>query len=52
MKAFIGLDDLGILKVPPLAAMGTPIELLKSFGGREGFEDAVRELQDNLYLAA
>ena len=29
--------------------MGTPIELLKPFGGREGFEQAVHELQAVLY---
>lgn len=44
-----GLDDLRILKVPPFDAMGTPLELLKPFGGREGFELAVRELQAALY---
>ena len=42
------LDDPRILKVAPCAAMGTPIELLKSFGGRGGFERAVNELQSAL----
>jgi type I restriction enzyme R subunit len=29
--------------------MGTPFELLRSFGGRDGFEKAVHELQSALY---
>jgi len=43
------LDDPRILKVAPFDAMGTPIELLKTFGGRNGFEKAVHELQSALY---
>jgi type I restriction enzyme R subunit len=43
------LDDPQILRVPPLDAMGTPLELLKTFGGRPGFEKAVHELQSALY---
>ena len=46
------LDDPRILKVAPFATMGTPIELLKSFGGRGGFERAVHELQSALYEEA
>lgn len=45
----IDLDDTRILKVVPFDAMGTPIELLKAFGGRSGFEQAVHELQSALY---
>jgi len=32
--------------------MGTPIELLKTFGGKSGFEKAVHELQSALYQEA
>ena len=46
------LDDPRMLKVPPFDTMGTPIELLKPFGGRSGFEAAVHELQAALYEAA
>ncbi|WP_447984957.1 EcoAI/FtnUII family type I restriction enzme subunit R [Nitrospira sp. Nam74] len=44
-----GLDDPRILKVAPFDVMGTPMELLKTFGGRNGFEKAVHELQSALY---
>jgi type I restriction enzyme R subunit len=46
------LDDPKILKVLPFTQMGTPLELLKPFGGREGFEKAVHELQSALYNEA
>lgn len=46
------LDDPQILKISPFDAMGTPIELLKTFGGRPGFEKAVHELQNALYQGA
>lgn len=46
------LDDPQILRVPPLDSMGTPLELLKTFGGRSGFEKAVHELQSVLYQGA
>jgi len=46
------LDDPRILKVAPFDAMGTPVELLKPFGGRTGFEKAVHESQSALYASA
>lgn len=50
-----GVTDLGdprILLVPPLGGMGTPVQLTKQFGSREGFERAVSELQAALYEQA
>jgi type I restriction enzyme R subunit len=46
------LDDPQILKISPFDTMGTPIELLKTFGGRPGFEKAVHDLQSALYQGA
>ena len=43
------LDDPRILRITPFDTMGTPIELLNSFGGRVGFEQAVHDLQSALY---
>jgi type I restriction enzyme, R subunit len=45
----MGLDDLRILQITPFDAMGTPVQLIKRFGGREDFERAVHELQSALY---
>jgi type I restriction enzyme R subunit len=51
-EGMTNLDDPQILRISPFDTMGTPIELLKSFGGRPGFEKAVHELQSALYQGA
>ena len=43
------LDDPRILRISPFDTMGTPLQLLRTFGGRDGFEQAVHELQSALY---
>jgi len=51
--AFTGMLDTGTfadaLSVPPFTAIGTPVEIIKSFGGRPAFEQALHQLQDQLY---
>jgi type I restriction enzyme R subunit len=47
-----GLDDVRILQIPPLDRMGTTVELVRQFGGKDKFEDAVHVLQRALYEAA
>ncbi len=47
-----GLDNVRVLAVPPFNAMGTPLQLLKQFGAKAGFEQAVHELQAALYQEA
>jgi hypothetical protein len=37
------------VSIPPFNAMGTPLQLIKEFGAKAGFEQAVHELQDALY---
>ena len=46
------LDNPRILQVTPFDAMGTPVQLIREFGGRGDFERAVRELQAALYEGA
>jgi type I restriction enzyme R subunit len=38
-----------VLRIPPLNTLGTPVELIKAFGGKDAFEWAVLELQSALY---
>jgi type I restriction enzyme R subunit len=45
----IDLSNPRILQIPPLDAMGTPLQLIKEFGTRANFESAVYELQSALY---
>jgi type I restriction enzyme R subunit len=43
-EGVLNLDDTNVLRVRPLNAMGTPFQLIKAFGGKDGFEKAVHEL--------
>ena len=48
-EGVINLDDANVLRIPPLDRLGTPVELVRAFGGKPGFERAVRDLQSALY---
>ncbi len=45
------LEDLDILRVKPLSEIGTPMEIIKLFGGKQKFMDAVNEIETQLYMA-
>ena len=46
------IEDLGVLRVQPLNQFGTPLEIVKLFGDREKFLEAIRDLKAILYEAA
>jgi len=48
-EGILDLSDPRILQIPPLDAMGTPLQLIKEFGTRADFVTAVQELQSALY---
>jgi type I restriction enzyme R subunit len=48
-QGILDLGDPRILQIPPLDAMGTPLQLIKEFGTRANFVTAVQELQSALY---
>jgi type I restriction enzyme R subunit len=43
------VESMEILKVDPLTAHGTPVEIVELFGGRDGYLAAIRELETALY---
>ena len=45
----LNLDDAAVLRIPPLNQLGTPVQLINAFGGRDQFVAAVHDLQDALY---
>jgi len=45
------LDDLGVLEVPPLSALGSPAEIAERFGSPDALHEAVKNLADLLYAA-
>jgi type I restriction enzyme R subunit len=48
-EGVLNLDDANVLKIAPFTAMGSVLQLIKAFGDRQGFEQAVHELQSALY---
>jgi type I restriction enzyme, R subunit len=48
-EGVLNLDDANVLKITPFSAMGSVIQLINAFGGKDGFDQAVRDLQDALY---
>lgn len=48
-EGMLNLDDTNVLRIPPLNTLGTPVQLIKAFGGKAGFEEAVHALQNELY---
>jgi type I restriction enzyme R subunit len=45
------LDDPGVLQVPPLSSLGTPVEIANMFGSVEGLRTAVSRLGELVYVA-
>lgn len=43
------VEDMGVLRVKPLSDIGTPIELVNRFGGKDGYVAALRKLETALY---
>ncbi len=48
-EGVLNLDDVTVLRIPPFTQLGTPMQLIRAFGGREGFVEAVHDLQSALY---
>ncbi|HWB02774.1 MAG TPA: DEAD/DEAH box helicase family protein [Verrucomicrobiales bacterium] len=48
----VSVESMEILKVDPLTKHGTPTEIVRLFGDREGYFAAVRELKTELYQEA
>lgn len=46
------LEDVAVLRLNPVAALGTPVELMMAFGGRDGYLAALRDLEAQIYKSA
>jgi type I restriction enzyme R subunit len=52
VEGLASIEDTKVLRVHPLSELGTPVELVKAFGGRDAYEKAIRDLESELYPAA
>jgi len=43
------IEDIKILQLDPFSQIGAPIELVKAFGGKAGYNKALHELEEQLY---
>jgi len=46
------LEDTTVLRIDPFNKLGTPVELINEFGGKDKFEKAIHELEDEFYKSA
>ena len=45
------VEDMSVLRLQPINELGTPVEIVKAFGGRDQYQQAIRELETELYRA-
>nr|WP_315859017.1 DEAD/DEAH box helicase family protein [Rhizobium leguminosarum] len=48
-EGVLTLDDANVLRIPPANTLGTPVELVRAFGGKVAFEQAVHDMQNAIY---
>jgi len=46
------MEDINVLKLQPINQHGTPIEIIKSFGGKDKYFEALKELEGQIYKIA
>jgi len=46
------IENMEVLKLDPLNKLGTPVELIKAFGSKEKYLQALKELEKELYKVA
>jgi type I restriction enzyme R subunit len=48
-QGIIAIEDTKVLQLDPFAKLGTPVELVRSFGNKQQYKAAIRELESLLY---
>ena len=46
------IEDVSVLKVQPFNEMGRPMEIIKCFGGKKEYQQAIKELEQVIYSTA
>ncbi len=50
-EGIVHIEETQILTINPFTTFGTPIEIIKQFGGLEKYQRAVSDLEHQLYYA-
>ena len=48
----LDLENPEIIRLDPLSRLGSPVEIIRAFGGKPGYDAAIHALTDELYEAA
>ena len=48
-QGIVSIEDATVLQLDPLNKLGTPVELVRSFGGKKQYQAAIQELEQVLY---
>ena len=48
-QGVVSIEDVTVLQFDPFTKLGTPVELVKSFGGKKQYQAAIQELEQLLY---
>ena len=51
-EGVVSVEDMGVLRVHPLSELGTIMEIVERFGGKDNYQAAVHELETALYSTA
>jgi type I restriction enzyme R subunit len=51
-QGFDAIGTIEALKLDPFTQIGTPVELVKAFGGRDNYLEAIQKLQDAIYATS
>jgi type I restriction enzyme R subunit len=51
-QGFDAIGTIEALKLDPFTQIGTPVELVKAFGGRDNYLEAIQQLQDAIYATS
>lgn len=46
------IESMEVLKLNPISDFGSPLEIIKSFGGKSKYQEAVKELEKEIYSIA
>lgn len=50
-QGVLNLEDPDMLRLDPFSKIGTPVKIISLFGGKAGYQAAIRELEQQLYAA-
>ena len=48
-EGIMEIENRSILNFQPFDKFGTPVEIIKEFGGKDKYEEAIRELEKELF---